>query len=94
MRHALHALLLLTASLPALAHPDHDRGWGYRRWAAEECRPRYIVERPRLDPWACRPRLVVREDRPWCEPEREVVLLPPPPPPVFVRPRVRLWIGF
>ena len=96
MRLPLCSLLLLAASLPALAHPDWDdhggrHPWRHRRVIVAECPPRYLPERPLTPRWEARPRVVVRESA-WCDPDREVVFMPPPP--VIVRPRLRLWIGF
>jgi hypothetical protein len=96
MRAPAISFLFLALSLPALAHHDRDdfrrcRPWHPRPIEVEEYRSRW--ERARTAYWQAHPRVILREGRPWCEPERDVVFLPPPPP-VIVRPRVRLWIGF
>ena len=97
MRRSAVTFLLLALCLPAFAHHDrYDRdsrhGWDHRRVMVDDCGPRYYRERPLAAPWAYRPRVILRDADDWCEPERQVVYVPPPR--VFVRPRLRVWIGF
>jgi|GEM_PF-7008448 len=101
MRLSALSFLLLTLSLPLLAHYDRDdrNDRGYRhpgrhyRMDSMDCGPRFVAERP-LSPHWNRPFRVFRPaPRRWCEHEREVLYLPPPPP-VIVGSPLRLWIGF